>query len=146
VSLQHSILTLAACKRSQRDIAKPLGIHRETVGRFRIVYLEYEYVRVGILPEIGGRLFEAVDKSNKYDLIYRQHVIKPAHQPDRSVDFRWKRWDGHVGTFYQSCAKAGVAQKSRTSSLPPEGSATSETTGLASCSFAESFHSTHYEP
>lgn len=45
---------------------------------YRIVYLENEYVRIGILPEIGGRLFEAVDKSNGYNFIYRQHVIKPA--------------------------------------------------------------------
>jgi hypothetical protein len=45
---------------------------------YRIVYLENEYVRIGILPEIGGRLFEAVDKSNGYDFVYRQHVIKPA--------------------------------------------------------------------
>lgn len=45
---------------------------------YRIVYLENEYVRVGILPEIGGRLFEAVDKSDGYNFIYRQHVIKPA--------------------------------------------------------------------
>ena len=35
-------------------------------------------MRLGILPEIGGRLFEAVDKSDGYDFIYRQHVIKPA--------------------------------------------------------------------
>ena len=41
-------------------------------------YLENEYVRIGVLPEIGGRLFEGVDKSNGYDFIYRQHVIKPA--------------------------------------------------------------------
>ena len=45
---------------------------------YRVVYLENEYVRIGILPEIGGRLFEAVDKSNGYNFIYRQHVIKPA--------------------------------------------------------------------
>jgi tetratricopeptide (TPR) repeat protein len=45
---------------------------------YRIVYLENEYIRVGVLPEIGGRLFEAVDKSNDYDFVYRQHVIKPA--------------------------------------------------------------------
>jgi tetratricopeptide (TPR) repeat protein len=45
---------------------------------YRIVYLENEYVRIGILPEVGGRLFEAVDKSNGYNFIYRQHVIKPA--------------------------------------------------------------------
>jgi tetratricopeptide (TPR) repeat protein len=45
---------------------------------YRLVYLENEYVRLGILPAIGGRLFEAVDKSNGYNFVYRQHVIKPA--------------------------------------------------------------------
>ncbi len=52
--------------------------HEKADKTYRIVYLENEYVRIGILPEIGGRLFEAVDKSNNYDFIYRQHVIKPA--------------------------------------------------------------------
>jgi len=50
----------------------------KTNKTYHIVYLENEYIRIGILPEIGGRLFEAVDKSNGYDFIYRQHVIKPA--------------------------------------------------------------------
>ena len=45
---------------------------------YKIVYLENEYVRIGVLPEIGGRIFEGVDKTNGYDFIYRQHVIKPA--------------------------------------------------------------------
>lgn len=45
---------------------------------YRRICLENEYVRIGVLPEIGGRLFEAVDKSNSYDFVYRQHVIKPA--------------------------------------------------------------------
>ena len=45
---------------------------------YRIIYLENQYVRIGVLPEIGGRLFEAVDKSNGYNWVYRQHVIKPA--------------------------------------------------------------------
>ncbi|MEK7407848.1 MAG: DUF5107 domain-containing protein, partial [Acidobacteriota bacterium] len=45
---------------------------------YRMVYLENEYVRIGVLPEIGGRIFEAVDKTNNYDFFYRQHVIKPA--------------------------------------------------------------------
>jgi tetratricopeptide (TPR) repeat protein len=45
---------------------------------YRLVYLENEYVRIGILPEIGGRLFSAHDRTNGYDYIYRQHVIKPA--------------------------------------------------------------------
>ncbi len=45
---------------------------------YKLVYLENEYVKVGVLPEIGGRVFEARDKTNEYDFLYRQHVIKPA--------------------------------------------------------------------
>ncbi len=42
------------------------------------VYLENEFVKISVLPQIGGRIFTAVDKTNGYDYIYRQHVIKPA--------------------------------------------------------------------
>jgi tetratricopeptide (TPR) repeat protein len=45
---------------------------------YKMVYLENEYVRIGILPELGGKIFEAVDKTNGYNFIYNQHVIKPA--------------------------------------------------------------------
>ena len=45
---------------------------------YTAVYLENEYLRIGVLPEIGGRIFEGVDKTNNYNFIYRQHVIKPA--------------------------------------------------------------------
>lgn len=52
--------------------------NRKSDKTYKMVYLENEYVKIGILPEIGGRLFSAVDKTNNYDFIYRQHVIKPA--------------------------------------------------------------------
>ena len=45
---------------------------------YTMVYLENEYVKIGILPEIGGKIFEAIDKTNGYNYIYNQHVIKPA--------------------------------------------------------------------
>jgi tetratricopeptide (TPR) repeat protein len=45
---------------------------------YRAVYLENEYIKVCILPEIGGRVFSAVDKTNGYDFFYRQTVVKPA--------------------------------------------------------------------
>ncbi len=45
---------------------------------YRMVYLENEYLKVGILPESGGKIFEAIDKTNGYNFFYRQHVIKPA--------------------------------------------------------------------
>jgi tetratricopeptide (TPR) repeat protein len=45
---------------------------------YHLIYLENEYIKIGILPELGGRIFSAIDKTNNYDFIYRQHVIKPA--------------------------------------------------------------------
>ena len=45
---------------------------------YTMVYLENEYIKIGILPELGGKIFEAIDKTNGYDFIYHQHVIKPA--------------------------------------------------------------------
>jgi len=45
---------------------------------YTMVYLENEYIKIGILPEIGGKVFEAIDKTNGYNFVYRQHVIKPA--------------------------------------------------------------------
>ena len=45
---------------------------------YRAVYLENEYLKVMILPELGGRIQRAYDKTNGYDFIYYNHVIKPA--------------------------------------------------------------------
>jgi len=45
---------------------------------YKMVYLENEYIKIGILPEAGGRIFSALDKTNNYNFIYTQHVIKPA--------------------------------------------------------------------
>ena len=45
---------------------------------WQAIHLENEYLRVLILPELGGRIHMAVDKTNGYDFVYRQDVIKPA--------------------------------------------------------------------
>ncbi len=42
------------------------------------ITLENDYIRVAVLPELGGRICEAYDKKTGYDFLYRQHVIKPA--------------------------------------------------------------------
>jgi len=46
--------------------------------KYTALVLENEYVRYCVLPEVGGRIFEAVDKTNGSNFFYRQHVIKPA--------------------------------------------------------------------
>lgn len=42
------------------------------------IILENEYIYVVVLPELGGRIYTAYDKSNGYDFVYHNHVIKPA--------------------------------------------------------------------
>jgi tetratricopeptide (TPR) repeat protein len=45
---------------------------------YQAVWLENEYLKVMILPELGGRIQRAFDKTNQYDFVYYNHVIKPA--------------------------------------------------------------------
>lgn len=54
-------------------------IYDERVDKtYKAVYLENEYLKVMVLPELGGRIQRAVDKTNHYDFIYYNQVIKPA--------------------------------------------------------------------
>src|SRR2546430_6604491 len=55
------------------------GVSRSKSDRAcRAILLENEYLQVMLLPEIGGRIHAILDKTNGYDAIYRQEVIKPA--------------------------------------------------------------------
>lgn len=45
---------------------------------YTAVMLENEYLKIMVLPEFGGRIQRAYDKTNGYDFIYYNHVIKPA--------------------------------------------------------------------
>ena len=46
--------------------------------QYHAIYLENEYIKVMILPELGGRVQMAYDKLKKRHFIYYNHVIKPA--------------------------------------------------------------------
>lgn len=45
---------------------------------YATIRLENEFLSIIIIPELGGRIFSATDKTTGYDFFYRQHVIKPA--------------------------------------------------------------------
>ncbi len=45
---------------------------------YKAVFLENDYLKIMILPELGGRVQRAYDKTKKYDFVYYNHVIKPA--------------------------------------------------------------------
>ncbi len=50
---------------------------RKVDKTYQAVVLENEYVKILILPEIGGRVHGAEDKTNRYVWLYWQRTIKP---------------------------------------------------------------------
>lgn len=55
-------------------------VHDEPVDvTYQSARLENDFVRLVMLPEIGGRIYLGQDKTNNdYDFFYRNDVIKPA--------------------------------------------------------------------
>jgi len=51
---------------------------RKSDRTYRTCWLENEFIQVLVLPEIGGRLHGAKDKTNNYNFFYWQPTIKPA--------------------------------------------------------------------
>lgn len=50
----------------------------KTDKEYNAIFLENDYIEVMILPEIGGRIQRLYDKTNGYDAVYYNEVIKPA--------------------------------------------------------------------
>lgn len=54
-------------------------IHDEKIlKQYRAFFLENEYLKIMILPQLGGRIHRAYDKLRKRDFVYYNEVIKPA--------------------------------------------------------------------
>jgi len=69
---------------------------------YKAVRLENEYVRVTVLPELGGHLYEIFDKTQNRDVLYTNPVIKYAMVAIRgawvSGGIEWNFPDGHTLT------------------------------------------------
>ena len=67
--------------------------------------LENEYLRITVLPKIGGRLFAIYDKVTGQDVLYRQVSIKPAWVALRGAwicgGIEWNFPDGHIVTTHE---------------------------------------------
>ena len=50
----------------------------KTDKEYLAIWLENEYVKIMVLPELGGRVQMAYDKIKKRHFVYYNHVIKPA--------------------------------------------------------------------
>ncbi|MBO0724059.1 MAG: DUF5107 domain-containing protein, partial [Blastocatellia bacterium] len=69
---------------------------------YRAVFLENEYLRVTVLPELGGKLYAIYDKTAGRDVLYTNHVVKYAMVGIRgawtSGGIEWNFPDGHTLT------------------------------------------------
>ncbi len=71
------------------------------------IYLENDYIKVLILPEIGGKIHQAIDKTNNYDFVYHNEVIKPAlvgllgPWVSGGIEFNWPQH--HRPTTFMKC-------------------------------------------
>ncbi|MDR0756297.1 MAG: DUF5107 domain-containing protein, partial [Tannerella sp.] len=85
---------------------------------YEALYVENDYVKVCVVPELGGRIFSATDKTNDYEFFYRQTGIKPAligmlgawlsggvewnfphhHRPSSFMDIDWQMEENADGS------------------------------------------------
>lgn len=75
---------------------------RRVQKSYKAVYLENEYLRVTVLPELGGHLYAIYDKTAKRDILYTNHVVKYGVVAIRgawiSGGIEWNFPDGHTVT------------------------------------------------
>ena len=55
-----------------------LLMEKNDAHTYRALRMENDFIRVTVLPELGGRIYEGYDKINDYNFVYKNQVIKPA--------------------------------------------------------------------
>ncbi len=45
---------------------------------YPMIHIENEFIDLAISPQLGGRIYYADDKSNDYNYLYNNHVVKPS--------------------------------------------------------------------
>ncbi len=54
-------------------------IHDHKVDKeYEVVFLENDYLKIMVMPSLGGRVQMAYDKQHDYHFVYYNQVIKPA--------------------------------------------------------------------
>ena len=61
----------------------PYGVIDTLTGKremrdYQAVWMENDFIRIMLLPELGGRIHRAYDKVQQRDFVYYNEVVKPA--------------------------------------------------------------------
>jgi tetratricopeptide (TPR) repeat protein len=54
-------------------------LYKRVYQGWQTLILENEWIELAVTPEIGGKLYYATDKTNNYDFIYKNDVVKPSN-------------------------------------------------------------------
>ncbi|MGA1978809.1 MAG: DUF5107 domain-containing protein [Bacteroidales bacterium] len=52
---------------------------KKTDQAWKALLLENEYIKLCVTPEIGGKLYYATDKTDNYNFVYKNDVVKPTN-------------------------------------------------------------------
>ncbi len=50
--------------------------NKSEIRNWKMVELENDYIRLAVMPEMGGKVWEAVEKSLQYPFVFTTHVVK----------------------------------------------------------------------
>jgi tetratricopeptide (TPR) repeat protein len=53
--------------------------HDKKDHEWKALVLENEYIKLCVTPEIGGKLYYATDKTNNFNFIYKNNVVRPSN-------------------------------------------------------------------
>ena len=96
-------------------VTEKISDKKEDVS-YHAIYLENDYLKVMVLPELGGRIQRAYDKTNGYDFVYYNHVIKPALVGltgpwiSGGIEFNWPQHH-RPSTYSPDCVLVGSDER-----------------------------------
>ena len=67
------------------DLAQPTPVHLT----YEVVVLENDYLRLTMLPDLGGRIYEVIFKPTGHNEFYRNPVIKPSPWGPTEINGGW---------------------------------------------------------
>ncbi|MDH7485888.1 MAG: DUF5107 domain-containing protein [Anaerolineae bacterium] len=86
VDVEHGNFPLRVLDRAAYEASNP----QPTPQEYRLIVLENEFLRLTLLPELGGRVYECIFKPTGHNQFYRNPVIKPTHWgPPRPEGANW---------------------------------------------------------
>lgn len=53
--------------------------NERTMHDWKALIMENEYIKLCVAPEIGGKLYYGTDKTNNYNFLYKNNVVKPSN-------------------------------------------------------------------